>query len=84
MLRKKRKIAEGKVISARMQKTAVVQVERLARHPKYKRVIRSHSKFKVHDAKGEARVGDWVRIMETRPISKEKNWRIVEILKDKI
>jgi small subunit ribosomal protein S17 len=64
-----------------MQKTIVVQVRRRALHPKYKKVVNQAAKFKVHDEKNQARPGDTVRIVETRPISKEKRWRLVEILK---
>ena len=63
-----------------MKKTIVVQVSRLARHPQYSRVIRRAASFKVHDETNSAAVGDLVQIMETRPISKDKRWRLVEIL----
>jgi len=63
-----------------MEKTLVVKVERRVRHPLYLRVVRRSKRYKVHDDMGEARVGDRVRIMETRPLSKEKHWRLVEIL----
>lgn len=76
-----RKAQVGVVVSDRMQKTIVVQVERVVRHPVYSRVIRLYSKFKAHDEKREAKVGDRVRIVETRPLSKDKRWRLVEILK---
>ncbi|MCD5390354.1 30S ribosomal protein S17 [candidate division NPL-UPA2 bacterium] len=75
-----RKVRLGKVVSDKMDKTIVVAVERLVRHPMYKRVIRRTTKFKVDDEKGEAKVGDKVKIMETRPLSKEKRWRLVEIV----
>ena len=75
-----RKVRVGKVVSDKMDKTIVVTVERLVRHPMYKRVIRRTTKFKVDDQKGEAKVGDKVKIMETRPLSKEKRWRLVEIV----
>jgi small subunit ribosomal protein S17 len=64
-----------------MTKTIVVRVSQLARHPKYARVTRRASAFKVHDETNSASIGDWVKIMETRPVSKEKRWRLVEILK---
>lgn len=76
-----RKQMVGQVLSDRMTKTIVVQVERLVRHPVYQRVIRLKKKFKVHDPGGQAHVGDEVRIEETRPLSKEKRWRLVEILR---
>jgi len=83
MYKQKRKILIGKVISAKMQKTVVVQVERLVIHPRYKKVIRKYSKFKVHDENSLAKEGDTVKIIETRPLSKEKRWAILEIIKDK-
>lgn len=76
-----RKERTGLVVSDKMKKTIVVRVERLDRHPKYKKIIHRYKKFKVHDEKGEAKAGDNVRIEETRPISKEKRWRLVEVLK---
>jgi len=80
--RGKRKELIGVVVSDKMDKTIVVKVERLVRHPLYKKVIRKHKKYKVHDEHNIAKVGDKVRIMETRPLSKEKRWRLVEVLKD--
>ncbi len=77
----KRKVRTGKVVSDKMQKTVVVAVERLVRHPIYKKVLRKTKKYKVHDEKNECKVGDLVRIEETRPLSKEKRWRVVEIIK---
>jgi len=71
----------GVVVSDKMQKTIVVKVTSLVKHPRYKRVIRKYKKFKVHDEKNIAHVGDIVRIQETRPISKEKYFRLVEIIK---
>jgi small subunit ribosomal protein S17 len=80
MGRGKRKVLVGKVVSDRMDKTVVVAVERLVRHPLYKKVLKKTTKFKAHDEKNECRVGDKVEIMETRPLSKEKRWRVVNIL----
>jgi len=77
----KRKDRIGVVVSDKMQKTIVVKVTSLVKHPRYKRVIRKYKKFKVHDEKNIAHVGDIVRIQETRPISKEKYFRLVEIIK---
>ncbi len=77
----RRKVLEGVVVSDKMQKTVVVAVERLARHPLYKKTIRKVKKYKVHDEENACRVGDRVRIVETRPLSKTKRWRVVEILK---
>jgi small subunit ribosomal protein S17 len=67
----------GKVISNKMQKTVVVEVERLKEHPIYKRRYRVHKKYKAHDEKGEYHVGDRVIIEECRPLSKEKRWRVI-------
>lgn len=77
-VRKKRK---GMVVSDAMDKTIVVRVERRFRHPVYGKEIRQSGKFYAHDEKNEARKGDVVRIMETRPLSRLKRWRLVEVLK---
>jgi small subunit ribosomal protein S17 len=71
----------GRVTSDKMQKTIVVAVESLKQHRVYKRTYKFTTKFKAHDERNEARIGDMVRIEETRPLSKEKRWRLVEILK---
>jgi small subunit ribosomal protein S17 len=76
----KRKTMVGRVVSDKMDKTIVVAVERLARHRVYKRVLRLTSKFKAHDEDNTARVGDRVRIEESRPMSREKRWRLVEVV----
>ncbi len=76
----KRKVITGKVVSNKMDKTVVVAVETLVRHPLYQRIIRQTKKFKAHDEKNACRNGDKVRLMETRPLSKEKRWRVIEIL----
>jgi small subunit ribosomal protein S17 len=78
--RNERKTRVGKVVSDKMQKTVVVAVERLVQHPLYKKAVKETMKFKAHDENNEAHVGDVVEIMETRPLSKDKNWRVVEIL----
>lgn len=78
--RSARKVREGLVVSDKMDKTAVVAVERLKRHPLYGRVQRVTKRFKTHDENNECKVGDRVRIMETRPLSKDKNWRLLEIV----
>ena len=75
-----RKSREGVVVSDAMQKTRVVRIERVYRHPKYQRVIRMSKKLKAHDEANESHVGDRVLIEETRPMSKEKRWRIRRIL----
>ncbi len=78
--RAKRKERVGEVISARMAKTIVVRVERRYAHPKFKKVVTGYKKFYAHDEKSEAKVGDRVRIEETRPMSKTKRWRLVEVV----
>ena len=75
-----RKERVGEVISNKMTKTIIVRVERRFPHPRYKKVVTGYSKFYAHDEKSEAKVGDRVRIQETRPLSKTKNWRLVEIV----
>jgi small subunit ribosomal protein S17 len=70
----------GKVTSAKMEKTIVVEVQRLMQHPKYRRVIRISKKFYAHDEKREAKQGDTVRIVSTRPLSRLKRWRLKEVL----
>jgi len=70
----------GKVTSAKMEKTIVVEVQRLMQHPKYRRVIRISKKFYAHDEKREAKQGDTVRIVSSRPLSRLKRWRLKEVL----
>ena len=79
--RLRRKIREGIVVSDKMQKTIVVKIDRLIQHPLYPRTLRSSNTFKAHDEKNEAKTGDLVRIMETRPLSKDKRWRLIEIVR---
>jgi len=76
----KRKVKVGRVVSDKMDKTIVVSVERLSRHRLYKRVVRLTTKFKAHDERNEARIGDTVRIEESRPLSATKRWRLVEVV----
>jgi small subunit ribosomal protein S17 len=78
--RRMRRTRVGTVISDKMDKTVVVQVERIVRHPLYGKAMRRSVKFKAHDENNECRVGDRVRIMETRPLSKDKRWRVTEIV----
>ena len=75
-----RKIREGVVVSDAMQKTRVVQIQRVFRHPKYQRVIRRSNRLKAHDEENQSHVGDRVLIEETRPLSKDKRWRVRQIL----
>ena len=79
-MEKKRKTRVGCVVSNKMDKTVVVTVETLRHHPLYKKTIRRAVKFKAHDEKNECRLGDTVKIIETRPLSKEKRWRVAEII----
>jgi small subunit ribosomal protein S17 len=76
----KRRTKTGRVVSDKMDKTVVVSVERLRRHPIYKRVVRLSTKFKAHDEENGARVGDTVRIEESKPLSRDKRWTVVEIV----
>jgi len=78
--RNSRKVIIGKVVSNKMQKTIVVSVERKVMHPKYGKFIKMTSKFKAHDEKNECTINDIVKLMETRPLSKDKRWRLVEII----
>ena len=75
-----RKTRVGKVVSDKMDKTIVVAIEDNVKHPKYGKVIKNTVKFKAHDENNECGVGDTVKIMETRPLSKDKRWRLVEII----
>ncbi|MCU0770759.1 MAG: 30S ribosomal protein S17 [Verrucomicrobia bacterium] len=79
--RKHRKERTGEVVSNKMAKTIVVSVERRFSHPRFRKVVSSYKKFYAHDEKGEAKVGDQVRIEETRPMSKTKRWRLVQVIK---
>jgi small subunit ribosomal protein S17 len=78
--RTSRKTRIGMVVSDKMQKTVVVSIERRVQHPVYGKMIRRTKKLKAHDEQNEAKTGDTVRIMETRPLSKDKRWRVVEII----
>ena len=75
-----RKVRLGKVVSDKMEKTIVVAVETKVRHPLYGKTLKRTTKFKAHDENNEAKIGDVVEIMETRPLSKDKRWRLVEIV----
>ena len=80
MEKARRKVRVGIVVSNKMDQTAVVAVERLVKHPVYKKYIKRTTKFKAHDAKNECQSGDKVRIVETRPLSKTKRWRVTEVI----
>lgn len=78
--RPRRKTRVGMVVSDKMDKTVVVAVQRLVKHPLIGKTLRRTTKFKAHDEQNECRIGDKVRIMETKPLSKEKRWRIVSVI----
>jgi small subunit ribosomal protein S17 len=80
MDRGNRKVRIGKVVSDKMDKTIVVAVEATVQHPLYRKTIKRTTKFKAHDQNNECSIGDKVKIMETRPLSKDKRWRLVEIV----
>ena len=79
-IEKSQRTRHGVVVSNKMDKTVVVVVETLKKHPKYKKYIKRTKKYKVHDEKNECNIGDTIEFVETRPISKEKNWKLVRIL----
>lgn len=78
--RDRRKVRTGVVVSDKMDKTVLVRIDRKVRHPLYKKTVKRSSKLAAHDETNDAHVGDTVRVMETRPLSKTKRWRIVEIV----
>lgn len=78
--RNDRKVKTGKVVSDKMDKTIVVSIERLVQHPLYKKSIKKTVKFKAHDENNESRIGDIVEVMETRPLSKDKRWRVTQVI----
>jgi small subunit ribosomal protein S17 len=78
--RRARKTRVGLVVSDKMQKTVVVSIERRVQHPVYGKMVRKTTRLKAHDEENSAKTGDTVRIMETRPLSKDKRWRVVEIV----
>jgi small subunit ribosomal protein S17 len=78
--RARRKVRQGVVVSDAMDKTIVVQISSQVRHPLYQKIVRRTTKLKAHDEQNDAHVGDKVRIMETRPLSKTKRWRLVQVV----
>lgn len=82
--RNQRKVQVGKVVSDKMDKTIVVAVETYKKHPLYAKRIKYTKKFKAHDENNQAKTGDIVKIMETRPLSKDKRWRLVEIVEEAV
>ena len=81
MAREQRKVLVGRVVSNKMDKTVVIRVERRTRHPLYGKVIRHHKRYKAHDEENVCGVGDLVRVIESRPISKEKRWVVTDIVR---
>jgi len=79
-MEEKRKTRFGRIVGNRMEKTVVVAVETPKRHPLYKKTVKRAVKYKAHDEKNKCRLGDMVRIIETRPLSKHKRWRVAEII----
>lgn len=79
-VRRHKRVLTGTVVSDKMDKTVVVQVVRRYRHPKYKKYVNERAKYKAHDPNNEARVGDVVRIVESRPLSREKRWRLQAVV----
>lgn len=75
-----RRVLQGKVVSDKMDKTIVVQVLRRYRHPRYRKYINEQVRYKAHDERNEAKVGDQVRIVESRPVSRDKRWRLTEVV----
>lgn len=84
MVEHNRKILLGEVVSDRMQKTITVRVERRVRHPMYERVVKRSKKFHAHDERNQCKIGDIVRIIETRPLSKTKRWRLLEVVRRQV
>ena len=78
--RNMRKVETGKVVSDKMDKTVVVAVENRVKHPLYKKIVKRTLKLKAHDENNECGIGDTVKVMETRPLSKDKRWRLVEVV----
>ena len=80
LVRGRRKVREGLVVSDKMDKTVVVVIQELKAHPLYKKVVRRNTRLKAHNENNDAHVGDRVRIVETRPVSKDKRWRVAEVI----
>ena len=79
-MEEKRKIRTGRVVSNKMNKTVVVAVETTKRHPRYMKIVKKITNYKAHDENNACKVGDLVKLIETRPLSKEKRWRITEVV----
>jgi len=78
--RGQRRVKTGKVVSNKMEKTVTVSIESVVQHSLYKKTVRRSKKYKAHDENNQCNIGDLVKIMETRPLSKDKRWRVVEVL----
>ncbi|MDZ4724037.1 MAG: 30S ribosomal protein S17 [candidate division Zixibacteria bacterium] len=78
--RTKRKIRQGTVVSNKMNKTIVIRIDRTIKHPLYSKTLKTSSKLYAHDEKNDAGIGDFVKVMETRPLSKTKRWRLIEVV----
>jgi len=79
-IQRRKKVLQGVVVSDKMEKTCVVSVERTVQHPLYKRTVRKSKKYKVHDENNECNIGDAIRLIECKPISKDKCWRLLDVL----
>ena len=79
-LQRRKKVLSGTVVSDKMEKTATILVERTFQHSLYKRTVRKTKKYKIHDENNDCKVGDRVRLIECKPISKDKNWRLLEVV----
>ncbi len=80
MERGRRKMLTGRVISDKMEKTRIISIERITKHPLYGKIVRRTKRYKYHDENNQSHTGDLVKIMETRPLSKDKRWRLVEVI----
>lgn len=78
----RKKVRIGKVVSDKMDKTVVVAIETSVKHPLYKKIMKRTQKLKAHDEENKCKEGDWVKVIETRPLSKEKRWRVIEIIEE--
>jgi len=84
VVQKRKKVLQGVIVSDKMEKTAVVVVERKVQHPLYKRRVKKTKKYKIHDEQNVCRIGDRVRLIECKPISKEKCWRLLDVIQKAI
>ncbi len=80
-IQRRKKVLQGVIVSDKMEKTAVALVKRTVQHPLYKRTVRRSKKYKIHDEQNECQVGDHVRLIECKPISKQKTWRLLDVVR---